>query len=69
MSQDDKQRELLAEALEALTEIASQKTAAELDEDQYEHADFEGGYGLLIDRARAAADKIRAALDKGEPKP
>ena len=38
----------------ALVEIASSKTAAELDEDQYEHADFEGGYGLLIERARAA---------------
>lgn len=38
----------------ALVEIASSKTASELDEDQYEHADFVGGYGLLIERARAA---------------
>ena len=61
----DEQRELLREALKSLTEIASQKTAAELfecDEDEYEYADFEGGYSLLIERARAAADKIRAAL-------
>lgn len=37
-----------------LTKIASSKTAVELDEDQYEHADFEGGYGILIDIARTA---------------
>jgi hypothetical protein len=37
-----------------LVKIAASKTAAELDEDQYDSADFEGGYGILIDIARAA---------------
>lgn len=45
----------------ALREIAAQKSAAELDDDQYEHADFEGGYGLLIDRAHAALAKATGA--------
>jgi ATP phosphoribosyltransferase len=47
MSQDDKQRELLREALEALSgviRVADRKT-------------------VEFDAARAAADKIRAALE------
>ena len=51
------QRELLAEALEALTPFAAQSRASGPTEERN------------IRRARAAADKIRAALDKGEPKP
>jgi len=37
-----------------LVKIAASKTAAELDDDQYDSANFEGGYGILIDIARAA---------------
>ena len=53
------QRELLAEALEALAPFAAQSRASGPTEERN------------IRRARAAADKIRAALehDKGEPKP
>ena len=51
------ERELLAEALEALTPFAAQSRASGPTEERN------------IRRARAAADKIRAALDKGEPQP
>lgn len=58
MSQDDKQRELLREALDALESIGNHPT---------------GGVGCnpqsFVEIARAAADKIRAALEqqqKGE---
>jgi hypothetical protein len=59
VSNDDKQRELLAEALDALMPFAAQTRASGPTEERN------------IRRARAAADKIRAALkhDKGEPKP
>jgi hypothetical protein len=48
----------LLECASVLADIAAQKTGAELDEDQYEHADFEGGYGIVIDKARAALQAL-----------
>jgi hypothetical protein len=85
MSPDDKQRELLAEALDALKPFEQE---AELWDDLPEPPDEDkklwiGSWGNRnmtdearfslgdLRRARAAADKIRAALehDKGEPKP
>ncbi len=53
----------LLECASVLADIAAQKTGAELDEDQYEHADFEGGYGIVIDKARLA---LQALAEGGE---
>jgi hypothetical protein len=50
--------ESLLACASVLADIAAQKTGAELDEDQYEHADFEGGYGIIIDKARAALQAL-----------
>jgi hypothetical protein len=49
----------LLECASVLADIAAQKTGAELDEDQYDHADFEGGYGILIDKARRSLVQLQ----------
>jgi hypothetical protein len=66
MDEDDEITRALPKLLECasvLADIAAQKTGAELDEDQYEHADFEGGYGIVIDKARLA---LQALAEGGE---
>ena len=74
------QRELLAEALayahqleQCVAEFLDAYTAFNNDElDEVSMNDAEHGMKLAMyafREARAAADKIRAALDKGEPKP
>jgi hypothetical protein len=50
----------LAKAVEALREIARQKKTDELEtEYDVEVADFEGGYDLCIDRARATLAELK----------
>ena len=69
------QRELLADALEALEPFAGEYEYWVTDiPEQLMLSDGNGTlspadikWGSIV-RARAAADKIRAALDKGEPK-
>lgn len=65
------QRELLAEALDALTPFAVGARSIDVDPPG-DHEPSHGRGSVTagdLRRARAAADKIRAALDKGEPKP
>lgn len=64
MSQDDKQRELLAEALEALEPFANFPAY----EDRRLVVETAAGTRLMgsdLRRARAAADKIRDAMGGG----
>ena len=52
--------DLLRQAIEALREFAKQRRTTEMDEDENEHADFEGAYDAFIDKARA----VLTAYDK-----
>jgi len=55
----------LAKAVEALREIARQKKTDELEtEYDVEVADFEGGYDLCIDRARATLAELKGQNDE-----
>jgi thioredoxin-like negative regulator of GroEL len=55
----------LAKAVEALREIARQKKTDELEtEYDVEVADFEGGYDLCIDRARATLAELKGQGDE-----
>ena len=62
-------RELLADALEALTKTPLIEALTPTSEEWRTCETVQDTYDLMKHRARAAADKIRAAMDKGEPKP
>lgn len=61
--------ELLREALEALTKTPLIEAITPTSKEWRTCETVQDTYDLMKHRIRAAADKIRAALDKGEPQP
>lgn len=48
--------------IEALQDIARQRLTSEMDDDQAEHADYEGAYDIIVGIAR----KALTLHDRGE---
>lgn len=62
----------LASARKALDRMSEQRTSSEMDEDQHEHADWQGGYDAMVVAARAAnsalTDEERKVAMRGHTK-
>jgi len=54
----------LASARKALDSMSAQLTSSEMDEDQRDHADWQGGYDAMVIVARVALDALTD--EKGE---